>query len=86
LAWAEGAPDSPSRMRALADVVDRRAEADPEFKSQVQRLVEDAQQQGLQVGSIAQSASGTQIVQAAGNQDTSVTVSYGTPLPPAAQR
>ena len=84
LAWAEGAPDSPSRLSALAEVVDRRAEADSEFKINVQRLVEDAkQQEGLQVGSIAQSASGDQNVQTAGNQDTSVTVSYGTPPPPA---
>jgi hypothetical protein len=83
LAWAEGAPDSPSRMSALADLVDRRAEADPEFKSQLQQLVDDAKQQhGLQVGSIAQSAVGNQNVQAAGNQDTSVTVSYGS-APPA---
>ena len=84
LAWAEGAPDSPSRMRDLASAVDRRAAADPGFRSQVQHLVDDAQQQGLRVGSIAQSASGNQNVQTAGNQDTSVTVSYGTP--PAAQR
>ena len=40
MARAEDAPDSPSRMAALAAVVDRRAAADPEFKSQVQRLVE----------------------------------------------
>jgi hypothetical protein len=84
LAWAEGAPDSPSRLRDLAEVVDRRATADPEFKSQLQQLVDDAkQQQGLQVGSIALSASGNQNVQTAGNQDTSVTVSYGNPPPPA---
>src|SRR6478609_6582576 len=70
LAWAEGAPDSPSRMRTLAEVVDRRAETDPEFNSQLQQLVDEAkQQQGLQVGSIAQSAVGDQNVQAAGNQD-----------------
>ena len=82
LAWAEGAPDSASRMRDLASVVDRRAATDPEFKSQLQQLVDDAkQQQGLQVGSIAQSAFGNQNVQTAGNQDTSVTVSYGTPPP-----
>ena len=84
LAWAEGAPDSPSRLRALAEVVDRRAEADPEFMSQVQRLVEDAkQQQGLHVGSITQSASGDQNVQNAGIQGSSISVSYGTPPPPA---
>ena len=84
LAWAEGAPDSASRLRDLASVVDRRAATDPEFKSQVQRLVDDAKQQrGLQVGSIALSASGNQNVLAAGNQDTSVSVSYGTPPPPA---
>ena len=86
LAWAEGAPDSPSRVRALAEVVDRRAKADPEFRSQVQNLVDDAkQQQGLQVGSIVQSAIGDQNVQTAGNQDTSVNVSYGTPPPPPAR-
>lgn len=85
LAWAEGAPDSPSRTRALAEVIDRRAAADSEFKSQLQLLLDEVkQQQGLQVGSIAQSALGDQNVQTAGNQDTSVTVSYGTP--PAAQR
>ena len=87
LAWAEGAPDSPSRVRALADVVDQRAEADPEFRSQVQQLVDDAQhQQGLQVGSIVQSAVGDQNVQNAGIQGSSINVSYGTPPPPAAQR
>jgi len=65
-------------------VVDRRAATDSEFKSQLQRLVDDAKQQrGLQVGSIAQSAVGNQNVQTAGNQDTSVAVSYGTPPPPA---
>ena len=83
LAWAEGAPDSPSRVRALAEVVDRRAEADPAFKSQVQRLVDDAkQQQGLHVGSIVQSASGGKNVQNAGIQGSSINVSYGTPPPP----
>jgi hypothetical protein len=82
LAWAEGAPDSPSRMTALAEVVDRRAEADPEFKSRVQQLIDDAhQQQGFQVGSIAQSVSGDQNVQTAGIQDSTVTVSYGSPPP-----
>lgn len=84
LAWAEGAPDSPSRLRDLAAVVDRRAEADPEFKSQVQRLVDDAErQQGLQVGSLGVSVSGNHNVTTTGNQDTSVSVSYGT-LPPTA--
>ena len=86
LAWAEGAPDSPSRLRALAEVVDRRAEADPEFKSQLQRLVDDAkQQQGLQVGSITQSASGDKNVQNARIQGSSINVSHGTPPPTAAQ-
>ena len=86
LAWAEGAPDSPSRMKDLASVVDRRAATDPEFKSQLQQLVDDAkQQQDVHVDSIAQSAVGKKNVQTAGNQDTSVTVSYGTP-PPQAQR
>gem|GEM_PF-6129079 len=65
-------------------MVDRRAEADPEFKSQLQRLVDDAKQQkGLQVGSITQSASGDKNVQNAGIQGSSINVSYGTPPPPA---
>ena len=68
-----------------AEVVDRRAEADPEFKSQLQRLVDDAKQQGLQVGSITQSASGDKNVQNARIQGSSINVSHGTPPPTAAQ-
>ena len=50
LARAEDAPDSPSRTAALAAVVDQRAAADPEFKSQVQRLVELTQHEAPDVG------------------------------------
>ena len=44
------------------------------------------QQQGLQVGSLGVSVSGNQNVTTTGNQDTSVSVSYGTPPPTASGR
>jgi hypothetical protein len=85
LAWAEGAPDSRSRMRVLAEVTGGRR-ADPEFKSLVQRLVDDAKQgEGLRVGSVTQSASGNQHVQVVDNQGA-VNVAYGQSQPASASR
>ena len=78
LAWAEGAPGQPVPGEGVGRRGGSAGGGGPGVQGQVQRLVEDAkQQQGMQVESITQSASGNQNVQTAGNQDTSVTVSYG---------
>jgi hypothetical protein len=80
LAKVEEVPDSPSRAKALAEVLDSRAEADPEFRVELERLVEEAKASGVDVKSITQTAFGDQNVQVADVQDSSVKVSYdGTP-------
>ena len=75
----EDAPDSPSRLRELAKVVDRRADAEPSFRSELAALVEEARSGGVDMGSIVQTAWGHQNVQNAGVVDSEVTVTYGQP-------
>lgn len=82
LARVEDVPDSPSRLRELADALDRRASADPAFGSELKSFVEEAQAGGVDVGSIAQTAWGDQNVQSAGVVDSHITVTYGQPPPP----
>jgi len=81
LAGVEEVPDSPSRLKALAEVLDRRAEADGGFRSELQSLVDQAEADGVHVGSIAQTAWGSQNVQSAGIVDSEVNVTYGQPPP-----
>ncbi len=81
LARVEEVPDSPSRLKELAEVLDRWAEADPEFHSELRSLVERAQASGVDVGSIAQTAWGDQNVQSAGVVSSEITVTYGQPPP-----
>ena len=59
----EEAPDSPARMKALAAAVDARASSDDDFRLQVQRLVAEAEQAGVPVQSITQTAWGDGNVQ-----------------------
>ena len=75
----EDAPDSPSRLRELAEVLDGRADAEPSFRSELAALVEEARSGGVDVGSILQSAWGDQNVQSAGVVDSEITVTYGQP-------
>jgi hypothetical protein len=77
--------DSPSRAKALAEVLDSRAGADPEFRVELERLVEEANAAGVDVKSITQTAFGDRNVQVADVQDSSVKVSYGD-RPPATGR
>jgi hypothetical protein len=84
LAGVEEVPDSPSRAGALAKALDSRAAADPEFKAELEKLIEEAKGAGVEVKSISQSAIGDQNAQVADVQGSTVTVSYGTPPPPAA--
>lgn len=54
LARVEDAPDSPSRLRELAAVVDERASADGEFRTGLEALVAEARSKGVSVGPITQ--------------------------------
>lgn len=81
LARVEEVPDSPSRLSALADVVNRRAKADREFRLHLMSLVEDAHRSGVDVGSLTQTAFGDQNVQASGVVSSEINVTYGQPPP-----
>lgn len=76
LAHVEEVPDSPSRLTALAEVLDRRAGADDGFRSELKALVDHALAAGVDVGSIAQTAWGHQNVQSAGVVDSEINVTY----------
>lgn len=79
------APDSPSRVETLAELIDERASADEALRRDLEALVEQARGEGVAVGSISQAAWGNQNVQAAGLVDSQVNVSYGDapkPAPP----
>ena len=80
LARVEDAPDSPSRRQELAAAIAALAQRDEEFHTELERLIGEARQAGIEVGS-SQTATGDQNVQAAGLIDSEVHVSYGSPPP-----
>lgn len=80
LARLQDAPDSPSRVRELAAVLDRRA-GDHGFRTELQTVVDEAQAAGVDVGSIAQVAWGVGNVQIAGVVGSTVTTTHGQPPP-----
>ncbi len=72
----EAAPDSPSRVQALAQALDRFGQQESAFAGELREQVEQARRAGVEVTSIAQSVWGDQNVQVADVQG-SVSVSYG---------
>ncbi|MGO9749918.1 MAG: hypothetical protein ACLP8S_06415 [Solirubrobacteraceae bacterium] len=52
LARVEDAPDSPSRLRDLAAVIDALAQRDSAFRSELQELLADARKAGVAVGTV----------------------------------
>ena len=77
LAKLEEVPDSPSRLQALAEVIDRRAEADPGFRTELEVLLKQLEAAGVDVGSIAQTAWGDQNVHIAAVEGSSINLSFG---------
>jgi len=73
----EDTPDSPTRVRELATLLDERAADDPVFRGELQELVEQARAAGVDIGSIVQAAVGDQNVHVAGLIDSEVNVSFG---------
>jgi hypothetical protein len=76
LSAAVEVPDSPTRVGFLAGVLDARADADPDFRSQLERLIAEAEEAGVEVKQVTQTAVGNQNVQVA-DQSGTVTISYG---------
>jgi hypothetical protein len=73
----EDAPDSPTRVRELAELLDERAAGDPEFRGELLALVEQARTAGVDVGSIIQVVVGDQNARNAGLVGSEVNVSFG---------
>jgi hypothetical protein len=71
------APDSPSRMRDLAALVDERSNASSELRRELEALVEEARSAGIDIDSISQVAIGKQNVQIAGSVNSDVSVDLG---------
>src|SRR4051794_25513672 len=51
-------PDSPPPVGVLAGVLDARADADPEFRSDFERLIGEAEEGGVEVKQVTQTAVG----------------------------
>jgi hypothetical protein len=83
LSKVEDAPDSPSRVRALAEEIDRKAASDAKFKAGLEDLIREAKDQGVDMKAVSQIAEGSGIVQVANTEHTTITVSQGS-VPPAA--
>ena len=82
LARVEDVPDSPSLLRALAEVLDRWAGEDTEFGSALEAQVHDAQARGIDIRSLTQSVRGDSNVLIAETENSSITVSGHHPPTP----
>lgn len=75
MAGVEAAPDSPKKVDALARALVAQAE-DEAFRSELERFVDEVKASGVNVGSIAQNATGGS-VQIAGISDSVISVKTG---------
>lgn len=76
LVHVEEVPDSPSRLKALAESVDRLAQ-DAEFRAELEGLVAAAEDAGVRVDTITQVAWGDQNVQIGGVSGSRIDVRSG---------
>jgi hypothetical protein len=81
LAQVEEVPDSPSRINALAEVLNQRAKDVEGFRAALEDLVAKAESAGVNIGAIKQKASGCQVTQIGGVVNSDVRVSHSGPPP-----
>lgn len=81
LALVQRAPDSAVLVRELAEQIARWVTDHPEFGSELERLVADAQSEGVKVHTF-QTASGHRIVQIADAPGSEININYGSQGPP----
>lgn len=79
LARLSEAPDSPTRVRALADLVDDRTARSADLHEELGALVKEARDGGVDVDSISQVANGNQNVQNADINNSEINISQGPP-------
>ncbi len=73
----EEVADSPSRIEALARLLDEQADEEPGFRDELKALVEEARGAGVDVKSVVQVAYGDQSPQFANVSDSEINISYG---------
>ncbi len=81
LALVERTPDDGASVKALAARIAEHATVDPDFRRDLDALVQRAGAEGIDVDAVRQIASGDGNVQIAGLSESQVGVSYGTPPP-----
>jgi hypothetical protein len=86
LARLEDAPDSPTRIGALAELLDRHAATAPQFRSELEEMVEHARSEGVNIEKLSQTAVGCQNVQIGGLSGSEAKVNFNgsttdSPLP-----
>ena len=74
------APDSASRVGQLAELIDDRAAQSPELRLELEQLVKEAGDAGVDVKSIVQTATGNNNMQFADVADSVINVTQG-PVP-----
>jgi nucleotide-binding universal stress UspA family protein len=82
----EEASDSPSRIEALAHLLDKQADNEPEFRRALKALVEEARGAGVDVTSITQVAYGNQAPQFANISDSEINLIFGSVADPSHPR
>lgn len=82
LSNVEDVPDSPSRIRILAEEIDRKAATDAEFNAGLNDLIREAKAGGVDMKAVSQVAEGIGIVQIANTENSTITVSQGPALAP----
>jgi len=76
LVRVEEAPDSPKRLQALADEIEARVAIDPEFRNELQVMVEAVQAAGVNLVSVSQQVWGNSNVIIANASASDIRVSY----------
>lgn len=77
----EAAPDSPTRVRELAALIEDRAGKSNQLRQELEELVAQAREAGVAIDSIDQSAIGDQNVQSAGLVNSEVNVRFDSSPP-----
>jgi hypothetical protein len=81
LALLEQAPDSAQARNRLAVAVDRQVESDARFRDDLERMIEEADREGLVAGQATQTATGTQIAQVQNTQRSRIDIRQDRPGP-----
>jgi len=73
----EDAPDGIDRVEAFAHLLDERMKGNPEFRRELEALVEEVKRSGVDVGGVAQATYGGQSPQFGVISNSEIRITYG---------